>query len=77
MSAKLAEAITATAVIVLCGRRWLAHDIAAGPVEIPPLTQELRGHLAGLGRPQLLLRLGRPQQPSRPGRLMRLRISFP
>jgi hypothetical protein len=54
----------------------LAHDIAAGPVEIPPLTQELRDHLAGRGRPQLLARLGRPQQPARPGRRLRHRINL-
>jgi nitroreductase len=41
----------------------LCHDIAAGPVEIPTLSERLRVVLQTDYRPQLLMRVGRPERP--------------
>lgn len=44
-----------------CG---LTHDISAAPVEVPPLAPQLRREIDQTYRPQVLLRLGKPKNPS-------------
>ena len=49
---------------------WVFAAFATQPLELPDLRRELRQVCAGLGHPQMVLRLGRtgasPQTPRRP-----------
>ncbi|WP_031523756.1 hypothetical protein [Streptomyces sp. NRRL F-5123] len=53
----------------------LAHDIQAGPVEIPALAAGLAAELEHGWRPQILLRIGRPLGPRLSGRSVRRAVA--
>jgi nitroreductase len=50
--------------LVVSANLGLAHCIAAAPIEIPTLTPELRKEIPNEYRPQVLVRLGTPTNPS-------------
>lgn len=52
-------------VLLRAAAEGLAHDIQAGPVEIPALAVRLAAELEPGWRPQVLLRIGRPLAPQR------------
>jgi hypothetical protein len=51
-------------ILLLAAFYELNHDIAAAPVEIPTLTPKLRQEIDPEYRPQVLLRVGKPTNPS-------------
>lgn len=51
-------------VLLLATKYGYTHDIAASPVEVPPLTPRLRQEIDPLYRPQVLVRIGKPLNPS-------------
>jgi hypothetical protein len=55
---------TLESLLLTAARHGLAHCISAAPVEIPTLAPLLRAETAQKGRPQALVRLGIPRDPS-------------
>ncbi|MFH8409067.1 hypothetical protein ACH4FX_30400 [Streptomyces sp. NPDC018019] len=62
---------TAYRVLLRAAAEGLAHDIQAGPVEVPALATRLAAELEPGWRPQLLLRIGHPLTPQHLGSVRR------
>ncbi|MEV5595185.1 hypothetical protein [Streptomyces sp. NPDC052496] len=62
---------TAYRVLLRAAAGGLAHDIQAGPVEVPALAARLAAELEPGWRPQILLRIGHPLAPQHIGSVRR------